>query len=60
MLDHEVVEDIEIYLLNEGLDDQQIDDFFASHDLQELDEDEAWEVVEAHIFRDTDISLYSE
>lgn len=56
----DTLEDIKLYLQDEGLDDSQIEDFLYSHEVEKLDEDEAWEVVESHIFRDTDISQYSE
>lgn len=54
MLDTVAVEDIELYLKDEGLDDNQIESFFDSHDLYQLDEEEAWEVVQSHILRDDD------
>jgi hypothetical protein len=57
----EALDDAILYLRDEGLDEQQIEDFVASHDLHEIeDEDEIWEIVESHIFRETDISQYSE
>lgn len=50
----ESLDDIKIYLRDEGLYEDQIQSFMDSHDLPSLDEDEAWEVVESHIFRDLD------
>lgn len=49
---NDTLEDMRIYLLDEGLADEQIKEFFESHDIQALNEDEGWEVIEAHIFRD--------
>lgn len=59
MLD-DTLDDMKIYLQDEGLEDQQIQEFFESHDFQSLNEDEGWEVIEAHIFRDTDLSAFPE
>ena len=50
----DTLEDIKIYLRDEGLYDNQIREFLESHDITALDEDEAWEIVEMHIFRDLD------
>lgn len=56
----DTLDDVKIYLRDEGLDDTQIRDFLESHELWTLDEDEAWEVVESHIFRDTDLNAFPE
>lgn len=50
----DTLEDIKLYLRDEGLYDHQIKDFLDSHDITTLDEDEAWEIVEMHVFRDLD------
>lgn len=48
----ETLDDMMLYLRDEGLDESQITEFLDSHDISTLDEDEGWEVIEAHIFRD--------
>ncbi len=53
-MQQDTLEDIKIYLRDEGLYDNQISEFLTSHDIISLDEDEAWEIVEMHVFRDLD------
>lgn len=48
------IADIEVYLKDEGLSEEQISTFIVSHNLQTLAYDKAWEIVEEHIFRDDD------
>lgn len=59
-MQQEIVDDMKLYLRDEGLDDSLIKEFFESHEIWNLDEDEGWEVIESHIFRDTDLSVFPE
>lgn len=48
----EALDDVRIYLRDEGLDEEQIDEFLHSHDLARESDDDAWEIIDSHIFRE--------
>jgi len=52
LVDDEAMDEIIMYLTDEGLDGDQILEFVQVHSLATLTEEEAWDVIHSHIIRD--------